>query len=59
MEARVQQASIGLTEKIVKDLQERSAEKRLSAANLVERDIEDRLRDNDYTAVSTRILYFK
>ena len=43
----------------MKDLQERSAEKRLSAANLVERDIEERLKDNDYTAVSTRILYFK
>ena len=52
-------AQIGLTEKVVKDLQERSLEKRLSAATIIERDIEERLRDNDYASVSTRILYFK
>ena len=36
MEVRIQQASVGLTEKIVKELQERSAEKRLTAASIVE-----------------------
>ena len=59
MEGRVPHAQIGLTEKVVKDLQERSLEKRLSAATIIERDIEERLRDNDYASVSTRILYFK
>ena len=50
---------MGLTEKIVKELQERSAEKRLSAASIVEQDVENRLKDNDYSGVSTLILYFK
>ena len=59
MEGRVPHAQIGLTEKVVKDLQERSLEKRLSAATIIERDIEERLKDNDYASVSTRILYFK
>ena len=36
----------------------RSLEKRLNAAHLVEQDIDERLRERDLAAVQTRILYF-
>ena len=58
MEGKIPHDRVGLTEKVVKDLQERSLEKRLNAARLVEQDIDERLRERDLAAVQTRILYF-
>jgi len=58
MENRIPHERVGLTEKVVKDLQEKSLEKRLGAARLIEQDIEERLKERDLAAVRTRILYF-
>ena len=58
MENRIPHERVGLTEKVVKDLQEKSLEKRLGAARLIEQDIEERLKERDLAAVQTRILYF-
>ena len=49
---------IGLTEKIVKELQDKSLEKRSNAAKLVQNDIEECVSKNDYNAIQSRIRFF-
>ena len=50
-ELMITHVQIGLTEKIVKELQDKSLEKRSNAAKLVQNDIEECVSKNDYNAI--------
>ena len=50
---------VGLTEQVVKNLQEKSMEKRSNATKLVQQDIEDFAAKNEMEAIKLRIAFFE
>ena len=54
----ISHVQIGLTEKVVKELQDRSLEKRSNAARLVQNDIEECVVKNDLNSIQNRIRFF-